>query len=181
MSLKENTSYNYGSTMKSIARGVANFNKNLPKSASPVGQYNNLRTTVANSTPATKGNITTQYGGSTKYENFHPGVDIAHGMGTQLPSYTSGKVTEVVSGKKQGDSGFGNYIIVTDNEGNKLRYSHLQNTYVRVGQQINKGQVLGTEGNSGQTYSLSGGTGAHLDLRVKDIYGKYINPYRFIS
>jgi murein DD-endopeptidase MepM/ murein hydrolase activator NlpD len=50
-----------------------------------------------------------------------------------------------------------------------------------VGQSVNKGQQIGSMGNTGQTYSLSGGTGSHLDYRIVDMYGKYVNPYKFIS
>ena len=36
-------------------------------------------------------------------------------------------------------------------------------------------------GNSGQTYSTTGGTGAHVDYRVRDAYQKYIDPARFLK
>ena len=122
------------------------------------------------------GSLTTQYGGSTNYEKFHPGVDIANKIGTPIPAYAGGTVVEAQSGKRQGDKGFGNTIVVQDAQGNKWRYSHLANEYVRVGQKIGAGTVLGQMGNTGSTYSNSGGTGSHLDLRIKDAYGKWLNP-----
>lgn len=148
----------------SAAQSVANMVKTkLPTSLSSLGAQ------------------TTAYGGSTRYEKFHPGVDIANKIGTALPAFSNGTVKEVVRGKRQGDRGYGNYVVIQDEQGNMHRYSHLNDSYVQVGQIVQKGQHLGNIGNSGQTYSTSGGTGSHLDYRVKDLYGKYIDPYQFLK
>ena len=127
------------------------------------------------------GPITTPYGGQTKYEGFHHGVDVAGPMGTPIKAFVPGTVTAVRNGVRQGGPDYGNFVIVTDAQGNQHRYSHLLGAYVKVGQQIQKGQELGPEGNTGQTYSAHGGTGAHLDYRIKNAYGKYINPFSFLS
>jgi murein DD-endopeptidase MepM/ murein hydrolase activator NlpD len=127
------------------------------------------------------GTVTTPYGGNTKYEATHPGIDIANEIGTKIPSFTQGKVTEIVRGQGQGSPGYGNYIIVTDPQGNRHRYSHLNKEFVTVGQEVKRGSVLGDMGNTGQTYSVSGGTGSHLDYRIKDMYNKYVNPLTFIN
>lgn len=127
------------------------------------------------------GTITTPYGGSTKYEKFHPGVDIANVIGTKIPSYSSGKVVDVSLGHKKGEKNGGNYVVIQDAQGNKHRYSHLNNAYVKVGQYLKKGDILGEMGNTGNVYSTSGGTGSHLDYRIVSAFGKYINPntYKF--
>lgn len=125
------------------------------------------------------GAITTPYGGQTRFEASHPAIDIANKIGTPVPAFSGGVVTDVVSGKKQGDKGYGNYVVVTDAQGNKHRYSHLYKSFVRVGQRVSRGGRVGLIGNSGQTYSTSGGTGAHLDYRIMDAYNKYVNPMRF--
>lgn len=127
------------------------------------------------------GPTTTPYGGRTAYEKFHPGLDIAAPIGTQQPAFRGGKVTEVVTGKKQTPNtpSYGNYVIITDHEGNKWRYSHLNRTWLRVGQEIQPGEILGEIGNTGSTYSTSGGTGAHLDVRIQDAYGAWVNPAKF--
>lgn len=125
------------------------------------------------------GTITTHFGGATKFEAHHPAVDIANKIGTPIPAYAGGQVIESVVGKKQGDKGYGNYVIVQDSQGNKWRYSHLHQNYVKVGTQVKPGQILATMGNSGAAYSNSGGTGSHLDLRIRDAYNNYINPLKF--
>lgn len=134
-------------------------------------------------TPSMKklGALTVDYGGKTRYEKFHPGLDLAAKMGTPIPAWTGGRVSEVVGGKRQGDKAFGNYIIVTDKSGNRHRYSHLQNSYVNIGDEIKKGRIIGGMGNTGQTYSISGGDASHLDYRVRNLYGKYISPYQFVN
>ena len=45
------------------------------------------------------GKITVPYGGSTRYEQFHPGVDIANAKGTPIKAPASGVVTDAVGGK----------------------------------------------------------------------------------
>jgi len=127
------------------------------------------------------GVVTTPFGGATRYENTHPGIDIANKKGTSIPAFTGGIVVAVEEGRKQGDRGYGNYVIVKDRDGNQHRYSHLDKGYVKVGQRIEKGQPVGAMGNSGTTYSESGGDGSHLDYRVVSAYGKYMNPLSYIN
>ena len=196
--LTENTTYDkIGALIPSAVKSSYKIAEALPPKASKavdVSQFQGVADAVSRYTPTPSGDghahegeelnpgvTTTQYGGSTRGEKFHPGVDIANKIGTAINAYTPGVVQEVVLGKKQGDPGYGNYILVKDPEGNLQRYSHLYGAYVKVGQQIERGMKIGAMGNSGQTYSNSGGTGSHLDFRVKDIYGKYINPERFIK
>ena len=127
------------------------------------------------------GTVTVPYGGQTKYENVHGGIDIGNKLNTPLYSTTQGKVTKVVSGKKQGDKDFGNYVEVQDAQGNRHRYSHLTKSYVKIGDSVNKGQLYGTMGNSGSAYSTTGGTGSHLDYRIWDMYNKYVNPEKYLT
>jgi len=187
MALPEKTTYsNYSGALKPFAAAASKLGGSLPKArrgAAPVDQYSSLasRVKTAPVNASQLGSVSVPYGGSTKYEKFHPGIDIANKIGTALPSFTGGKVKEVVTGKKQGSPGYGNYIIVEDKYGNKHRYSHLAKSYVKIGQPVTRGSVIGAMGNTGQTYSLSGGTGSHLDYRIRDAYNKYVNPSRFLK
>ncbi len=148
-----------------------------------VSQFSRLRNQVSGGQLSGRfGTVSVPFGGSTRFEGFHPGLDIANKIGTRIPSFSPGIVRDVITGKRQGDPGYGNYVIVEDAQGNRHRYSHLNNSYVQVGQQVGRGSVIGEMGNTGQTYSVSGrGTGSHLDYRVKDLFGKYINPQRFVK
>ena len=127
------------------------------------------------------GPITTPYGGSTRYEKFHPGVDVAAKIGTPVSAFTGGKVTDIARGQSSTSPGFGNYVVITDASGNQHRYSHLHQSFVEMGQEIPRGSRIGAIGNTGSTYSLHGGTGAHLDYRAKDRYGRYYNPLSYLG
>ena len=199
--LKENISYQDLSgaispmlqASKEIGASVSNARRRSKKAVdvsqykdftSTLGQYSGGQTGTANSTPASISNLgttTTNFGGQTRYEGYHPGIDVANKIGTPIPAFAGGTVTSVVSGKQQGDKGFGNTMTVVDDQGREWRYSHLASEYVPVGSKVTQGQTIASMGNSGSTYSNTGNTGSHLDIRIKDLYGKYINPTSIIS
>jgi murein DD-endopeptidase MepM/ murein hydrolase activator NlpD len=187
--MNESYAQNEDSLMKKFTGGIS-------KLASAMPRRQKTNTNVMPQSSGTKGRadinaiypglsklgaVTTPYGGSTKFEQFHPGIDIANKMGTPIPAITGGTVTEVVGGKKQGDKGFGNTVVVQDAQGNKYRYSHLHQQYVKVGQKVSPGMQIGTMGNTGSTYSTSGGDGTHLDLRIYDAFNKYMNPSQYLN
>jgi murein DD-endopeptidase MepM/ murein hydrolase activator NlpD len=196
--LPQNVGYSpYLKKMTDVAVGVGKAlgpRKKLPK-AVDVSQYKGVADSVQKYTPQAYtgdkktipvsrksiGRLSVPYEGSTRYEKVHPGIDLAAPSGTLIPSTTGGKVSEIISGKRQGDQAFGNYIIVTDNEGNKHRYSHLSASYVKVGQPVHRGMPIAAMGKSGQVYSPSGGDPSHLDYRIRDLYGKYVDPRLFIQ
>lgn len=193
MSLPENISYApFLGKMSDVALSVGKAlgpRKRSPK-AIDVSRFGGVTSAIKSGASRPKqyippsmkklGILTVDYGGSTRYEKVHNALDIANKIGTPIPSWTGGRVSDVVTGKKQGDPGFGNFVIVTDSQGNKHRYSHLQSSYVNIGDEIKRGRVIGGMGNTGQTYSASGkGTGSHLDLRVRDLWNNYINPRQF--
>lgn len=125
---------------------------------------------------ASIGTVSVPYGGSTGFESVHPGYDIAGKVGTPITAFQAGTVTAIVPG----NSGFGNYIEITDSEGRVHRYSHLQNMNVVMGQTVGANDPIGTMGNTGQVMTSQGtgkphepsaeeraaGAGAHLDYRV---------------
>lgn len=163
--------------IKQASRAVKASKKNFPTQ-----NYSGLVGAVKNSLPFLSGPVTTPYGGSTKFEKFHPGIDIAEPIGTPVGAMAPGVVTSVSTGKKQGDPGYGNYVVVTDQYGGQHRYSHLAKAYVPVGTPVTKGMVIGAIGNTGSTYSPSGkGNGAHLDYRIMDAFRKYVNPSTYLS
>ena len=128
------------------------------------------------------GTKTTDWGEGTRYESSHPGIDLANKAGTQIPSLTSGTVTRVITGQVHGAKGFGNQVEITDQFGNKHRYSHLLAPEVKVGDKVTKGEDIGEMGSSGSTYSPSGkGEGTHLDYRIVSAANTYLNPYIYLN
>lgn len=178
-------------TFNQLTSAAYSLGKSLPKNKATkqvsVPQYKNLSGVKNDATPVydkfkNLGAITVPYGGGTKYEGFHPGVDIAAPSGTTVPAFTGGKVTEVRTGVgKTTSPSFGNYVIVTDPSGAKHRYSHLSQEWVKLGDEIKPGQSIGAIGATGSVYSQSGGDPSHLDYRIMDAFNKYIDPSVYLS
>lgn len=123
------------------------------------------------------GNVTTPYLGKTKTEPKHEGIDIANIKGTPIESNTKGTVVGITNEPYD----FGRSIQIRDNKGNIHRYSHLKDIFVKEGMVINKGTHIGNMGDSGNSYSPSGGDSSHLDYRVTGKGGKSINPTKFFK
>lgn len=87
----------------------------------------------------------------------HGGVDIGADEGTPIPSPISGEVVDLGSGY---GSGYGNYIQIKDSQGNFHMFAHCQDQHVSKGQQVKPGDVIGTVGNTGNSY------GAHLHYEI---------------
>jgi murein DD-endopeptidase MepM/ murein hydrolase activator NlpD len=168
-----------------VARTVQSAVQNVPRGTAGVGTPPRPAVGVGTAPAGSSlGVITTPYGGQTRYEGSHPGVDIANTEGTQIPAFTAGEVVEARTGQgwTPNTPSYGNYVVVKDEQGNLHRYSHLKDEFVPVGTRVQKGDILATMGGSGSTYSqYSKGPGTHLDYRVYDAAKKYLNPYTYIS
>ena len=128
------------------------------------------------------GNITTPYGGKTRSEPFHKGVDIANKSGTPIPNMADGVVVSAKTGMGKGSpDNSGNQVVIKDGQGNTHMYSHLRDVLVKPGQKVSKNQKIATMGDSGNTYSPTGGDASHLDYRVADAYGRYRDPSKIIK
>lgn len=127
------------------------------------------------------GRITTKYGDTTRYEDSHKGVDIANKNGTPIQNMEEGTVVGVKTGQKNGDNGFGNSILVKDKRQNIHRYSHLKDILVKPGDAVKKDQPVATMGDTGSSYSNSGGDSSHLDYRIVDAFGKHKNPNKYLK
>ena len=57
--------------------------------------------------------------------------------------------------------GYGNYIVIAHTGGYSTLYGHLKTIGVKVGDQVHQGQVIGTEGSTGNS------TGAHLHFELR--------------
>lgn len=140
-----------------------------PRASQPAGPGGSLPSSIA------QGTITTPYGGSTRFEKSHLGVDIAAAEGSPIGTAGPVTITKVNTGK----SPYGNFVEGVDRSGSTIRWSHLANSWVKVGQYVGAGGKIGGMGHTGNVYSTSGGSGTHLDLRIKDLYGRYVNPMTY--
>lgn len=100
---------------------------------------------------------------STGNEEFHRGVDIAVPTGTTVYAVHDGTVTAAAY-----DSHYGNYVAI-EIDGYTTKYAHMDSISVSAGQEVEKGAVIGTTGNTGSS------TGSHLHIEC--LYdGEYYNP-----
>lgn len=123
---------------------------------------------------------------TSKASSFHKGLDIGAPEGTTLIAVVEGQITYV------GFLGGGGYTITLSKENMKITYCHVSpNFIVQVGQQVQKGQIIGQVGPKyvygvkGNTYQDATGkptngatTGCHLHLGIR-IEGEYIDPLQF--
>ena len=123
------------------------------------------------------GKITTPFGGRTRGEATHPGVDFANAPGSPVPTFADGVVQSV----GPTTNGMGNVVTLKDGQGNTHQYGHLQSALVRPGQRVRKGQPIAKMGSTGNSYSPSGGDPTHLDLRIANAYGKWKNPLTYLK
>lgn len=140
-----------------------------PGGGDPLGLGFNRAGNASASTPylSTLGPITGLDGSSL----WKWGLDIDLKKGQPVPALVGGQVIAVAP-----NGGFGNQVKVRAADGTEYWYSHLQNGSVKVGQTIQRGQIIGLGGNTGNTIAGPGGDGSHLDLTAKDKNGNYISP-----
>ena len=91
------------------------------------------------------------------YWSAHPGIDIAAWIGAPVAAADSGHV--VAAGWD--NTGYGNSIVVDHGNGFQTLYAHLQDFWVSAGDNVTKGQQIGTMGNTGNS------TGPHLHFEVR--------------
>jgi murein DD-endopeptidase MepM/ murein hydrolase activator NlpD len=120
----------------------------------------------------TQGYVSSRFGSRispfTGRQQQHTGIDVAAQRGTPILAAADGVVT--FSGKL---AGYGRAIVITHGFGFKTFYGHNQENKVRKGQQVKRGQAIGTVGNSG--YS----TGSHVHYEVI-VDGAPVDPLKYI-
>lgn len=98
----------------------------------------------------------------------HQGVDYSIGEGSSVFATADGVVKEI----SDKNSTLGKTIIIDHGNGYQTSYSHLLESLVRKGQQVNRGDVIALSGNSG----LSLAPHLHYEVRYNDMR---VNPIHF--
>lgn len=86
----------------------------------------------------------------------HGGTDIGAAYGTAILAADAGTVT--IAGTY---GGYGNAVMIDHGNGYKTIYGHMSSIAVRVGQQVQAGQIIGFVGSTGWS------TGPHLHFEVR--------------
>jgi len=100
---------------------------------------------------------------------FHEGLDFSGKKGSPVIAVAAGIVTW--SGV---DVGYGNLIEISHGNGYVTRYAHNTKNLVKVGEKVEKGEVIATMGNTGRT------TGTHVHFEVIQ-NGKHVDPKKYLS
>jgi murein DD-endopeptidase MepM/ murein hydrolase activator NlpD len=99
---------------------------------------------------------------------FHTGVDIASHYGDEIHAAAEGTV--IFAGEQ---SGYGNVVIIDHGFGYSTLYAHLSRFRTQAGASVNRGDVIGDEGQSGRA------TGPHLHYEVR-VNNEPVNPWRYL-
>ncbi|WP_339611596.1 M23 family metallopeptidase [uncultured Planktosalinus sp.] len=104
----------------------------------------------------------------TKVRKFHYGMDFTAPRGTPVYATGNGRIMRADNRA----TGYGNHIVIDHGFGYETLYAHLHKYNVRVGQFVERGDIIGFVGSSGRSQA------PHLHYEVtKD--GQQINPINF--
>ena len=104
--------------------------------------------------------------------HMHHGLDMVAPTGTPIYAAGDGKIKGIE--RNNTGSGYGNSILI-DHQVNGLstRYAHLHTINVKNGQEVKRGDLIGTVGSTGMS------TAPHLHYEIM-VYGATLNPLRYM-
>ncbi len=125
-----------------------------------------------------EGYISTYFGGSTPFQNFHTGLDVAGPAGDPIRAAAAGSVTLATimccssySGNGDGSYGYGRYVMIKQDNGLVTLYAHLMESLVSPGDRVERGQIIGYRGGGRGMSGAGWSTGPHLHFEVRDASG----------
>jgi len=103
--------------------------------------------------------------------NRYKGLLLKLKQDSEILSYENGTVTKIERNEK---GKYGNYVVVNGRKGGAIKYYHLSEIYLEMGETIRKGQEIGLSGNSGLV--VSNGLGIEVYFN-----GELIAPLEYIE
>lgn len=113
-----------------------------------------------------QGRISSPFG--PRWGSMHNGMDIAVSTGTPIKAAADGRVTFA---GWNGD--YGILVIIDHGNGVETRYAHNSRLNVKVGQKVDRGQVVSYSGNTGN----STGPHLHFEIRQRNVP---VNPHPYL-
>ncbi|MCK5613549.1 M23 family metallopeptidase [Candidatus Pacearchaeota archaeon] len=115
---------------------------------------------------------------------FHNGTDITGIPGARVKAVAAG-IVEIKYYEKgwhdgiyySGHKYYNGYVVIKHDDGMKSEYIHVGEILVHEGQRVEAGQKIAQISEQEWLYS----TGPHLDFRLQNKNGKYVNPLLFIG
>ncbi|MDB5244485.1 MAG: hypothetical protein JWN18_355 [Parcubacteria group bacterium] len=100
------------------------------------------------------------------------GVDISGGGIRGTPIHAAAGGTVIIARSNGGwNGGYGNYVVITHNNGSQTLYAHMSSAIVSPGQSVGSGEIIGYVGSTGDS------SGPHLHFEVRGA----ANPLRNCS
>lgn len=106
-----------------------------------------------------------------RWGRLHGGIDLAVPEGTAVHAADNGKV---ILADDSDTTGYGNYIILDHQNGQKTVYAHNSELLVTEGDIVSKGDTIALSGNTGN----STGPHMHFEVRVQD---EQVDPQDFVT
>lgn len=103
-----------------------------------------------------------------KTPEFHPGMDFAAPLGTEIHATGDG----IIERADDMAQGYGNHVVINHGYGYETLYGHMTRFVVHVGQQVKRGQLIGYVGSTG----LSTAPHVHYEVHKN---GEIVNPINF--
>lgn len=103
------------------------------------------------------------------YYRSHNGIDIGARMGASVIAANSGTV---ITASYVGS--YGNVVMIDHGGGIRTHYAHGSEILVKVGQVVEKGEIIMKAGSTGLS------TGPHLHFEIK-VNGKFVNPLPYVT
>lgn len=98
----------------------------------------------------------------------HEGIDLSAPMGAPIIAPASGRVISVSN-----EPGYGNTFQIDHGNGIVTKFAHCSRIVVHIGQQVTRGQLIATVGNTGLA------TGPHLHYEVH-VNGQPVDPLKYV-
>jgi murein DD-endopeptidase MepM/ murein hydrolase activator NlpD len=103
-----------------------------------------------------------------RFGKLHAGIDLAAAAGTPYKAIHAGVVTSAGY-----DGGYGIMVTVKNPDGTETVYAHSRRLFVKTGDTVKAGQVIGEVGMTGYSY----GTHLHLEIHVG---GTPVDPIKYL-
>lgn len=103
------------------------------------------------------------------FDEFHPGLDIAAKMGTEIHATADGVVE-----RAGWAGGYGKLVFIRHSEGYATLFGHTSQLLVKVGDKVKRGQTIALMGSTGRS------TGSHVHYEVWR-RGHQIDPMAFLK
>ncbi|GAA5219734.1 M23 family metallopeptidase [Membranihabitans marinus] len=104
-----------------------------------------------------------------KIAKMHEGIDFTAPSGTKIQATGNGTVIRV----EKRSTGYGYNVMIDHGYDYKTLYAHMKEIYVKKGQKVKKGELLGLIGDTGSSTAPH----LHYEVRYKD---KAVNPIQFV-